>query len=274
MMARAIAIATSGQRCFTASSYLLDNAYNDAPMSLPYRDFYYPLNVFMHVLTLEQGSVSYLHYGLFEQENEPLSVAQERSTEMLLARLPKPPARLLDVGTGLGTTLTRLTTLGYDVLGITPDEKQIALLDPSLNARCIAFENIASTERFDTVIFQESSQYIPTDALFAKAAEITRHVVVLDEFTIGSDGTLHRLDEFLASAQQHGFTKTEELDLTQQATPTITYVTSLIDKHRDALRDDLGITSEQIAELIDSGARYAGSYRAGTYGYRLLHFTR
>ena len=26
-----------------------------APMSLPYRDFYYPLNVFMHVLTHEEG---------------------------------------------------------------------------------------------------------------------------------------------------------------------------------------------------------------------------
>ncbi len=242
-------------------------------MSLPYRDFYYPLNVFMHVLTREHGSVSYLHYGLFENTNEPLTVAQERSTQMLLARLPQPPARLLDTGTGLGTTLARLTSLGYDALGITPDDKQIGLLDSSLNARCIAFQHMGS-EPFDTVIFQESSQYIPTDALFAKASEITRHIIVLDEFTIGNEGTLHRLDEFLAAAEQHGFTKTEELDLTQQAAPTITYVSSLIDKHRDALRDDLGITGDQIAELIESGARYAESYRRGTYGYRLLQFTR
>jgi hypothetical protein len=242
-------------------------------MSVPYRDFYYPLNVFMHVLTREHGSVSYLHYGIFEEPHEPLNVAQERSTQFLLSRLPKPPARLLDAGTGLGTTLSRLTSLGYDALGITPDEKQIAFLDPSLNARCIAFQHLA-TEPFDTVIFQESSQYIPTDALFAKAAEITRHIIVLDEFTIANDGTLHRLDEFLDAARQHGFAKTEELDLTQKAAPTITYVTSLIDRHRDALRDDLGITNEQIAELIDSGARYADSYRRGTYGYRLLQFTR
>ena len=242
-------------------------------MSAPYRDFYYPLNVFMHVLTREHGSVSYLHYGLFENADEPLTIAQERSTQLLLARLPPPPARLLDAGTGLGTTLARLTSLGYDALGITPDEKQISLLDPALDARCIAFQHLAA-EPFDTVIFQESSQYIPSDALFAKAAELTRHIIVLDEFTIANDGTLHRLDEFLAAARQHGFEKTEELDLTQQAAPTITYVTSLIDKHRDALRDDLGITDEQIAQLIDSGARYADSYRAGTYGYRLLQFTR
>jgi len=258
-------------------------------MSLAYRDFYYPLNVFMHVLTLEQGSVDYLHYGLFDHPDEPLAKAQERSTEMLLARLPKPPARLLDVGTGLGTTLARLTSIGYDVLGITPDEKQIALLDPSLNARCIAFENVAD-EQFDTVIFQESSQYIASEALFAKATETTRHVIVLDEFTVRGAGSLtrestggsedpphialHRLDEFLAAAARHGFAKEEELDLTARAAPTITYVSSLIDKHRHALKTDLGITDEQIAELIDSGARYAESYRRGTYGYRLLQFRK
>ena len=38
-------------------------------MSLPYRDFYYPLNVFMHILTHEEGGVDYLHYALFENED-------------------------------------------------------------------------------------------------------------------------------------------------------------------------------------------------------------
>jgi len=242
-------------------------------MSLPYRDFYFPLNVFMHVLTLEQGSVSYLHYGLFEREGEPLAAAQERSTELLLARLPSPPARLLDAGTGLGTTLARLTALGYDVLGITPDEKQIALLDPSLNAQCVAFENL-ETESFDAVLFQESSQYIASEQLFAKAAAITRHVIVLDEFTIGGEGTLHRLDEFIAAAAHHGFAKCEELDLTSQAMPTIGYVDSLIVKHHQSLVADLGVSEKQLAELTGGGHRYADAYRRGVYGYRLLQFRR
>src|SRR3712207_909255 len=93
---------------------------------LPYRDFYYPLNVLLHVLTLEEGAVEYLHYGLFERSDEAIGVAQERSTQLLLSRLPPPPARLLDVGVGLGTTLNRLTRAGYDTVGITPDDKQVA----------------------------------------------------------------------------------------------------------------------------------------------------
>src|SRR6202022_2049667 len=90
---------------------------------LPYRDFYYPLNVFMHILMLEEGDVRYLHYGLFERGEDSIGVAQERSTDLLLAQLPPPPARILDVGAGLGTTLERLGQLGYDAEGITPDEK-------------------------------------------------------------------------------------------------------------------------------------------------------
>src|SRR5882672_4013523 len=96
-------------------------------LALPYRDFYYPLNVFMHILIREEGTVRYLHYGLFEDANERIALAQDRSTSFLLSRLPPPPARLLDVGVGLGTTLERLTRLGYDAEGITPDEKQIAV---------------------------------------------------------------------------------------------------------------------------------------------------
>src|SRR5439155_10668522 len=47
-------------------------------MTVPYRDFYYTLNVFMHVLTLEEGGVEHLHYGLFERVDEPICAAQER----------------------------------------------------------------------------------------------------------------------------------------------------------------------------------------------------
>jgi cyclopropane fatty-acyl-phospholipid synthase-like methyltransferase len=114
------------------------------PMPLPYRDFYYPLNVFMHILTHEEGGVDYLHYALFENEQERIGAAQEHSTELLLSRLPPPPSRILEVGIGLGTTLLRLTRLGYDAEGITPDEKQIAMVreryGDEVRARHVAFE--------------------------------------------------------------------------------------------------------------------------------------
>ncbi|HEX2060202.1 MAG TPA: class I SAM-dependent methyltransferase [Thermoanaerobaculia bacterium] len=244
---------------------------------LPYRDFYYPLNVFMHILTHEEGAADALHYGLFESENESLAAAQERSTELLLSRLPPPPARLLEAGIGLGTTLHRLTRMGYDITGITPDEQQIAMVraryGDAVNAQCIRFEDFSGGP-FDAVFFQESSQYIDSQALFAKAADLTKHVIVLDEFAMQDEGTLHRYDPFLAAASAHGFTLAEKLDLSEKAPPTIDYFSVRLPRYRDLLIRDLGLTSQQVDDLIESGRNYRELYRRGVYGYLLLRFRR
>lgn len=247
---------------------------------LAYRDFYYPLNVFMHILTHEEGDVPYLHYGLFDSEHTSLPAAQERSTELLLSRLPTPPARVLEVGIGLGTTLDRLTRMGYDAVGITPDDKQIAVVrdrfGDAVDARCVAFENFSLPDHFDVVFFQESSQYIDAQTLFARARELTSHVIVLDEFAlrpVDMPGALHRYDDFIAAAETDGFQKTKELDLSANAPPSIDYFTARLPRYRDRLIEDLGLTGQQVDDLIESGRRYRDLYDSGAYGYRLLQFT-
>lgn len=248
---------------------------------LPYRDFYYPLNVFMHVLTHEEGGVSYLHYGFFEQATDSISTAQSRSTALLLDRLPTAPARLLDAGVGLGTTLAKLHGLGYDVIGITPDEQQIAMIRgryaDTLPVECIRFEDFTAAAPFDAILFQESSQYIDSNQLFARARELAPRVIVLDEFALRPldlPGALHQYSGFVEAAQQHGYKLVEELDLSAQAAPTIDYFNARLARYRDALVRDLGITDAQVDDLIASGIRYRELYRDGSYGYRLLQFIR
>jgi hypothetical protein len=239
---------------------------------LPYRDFYYPLNVFMHILTLEEGSVSALHYGLFERPDEPIAVAQERSTELLLSRLPAPPAALLEVGIGLGRTLERLTRMGYDVEGITPDEKQIAMAPAGLRIHHSAFESFETDRTYDAIVFQESSQYIDAARLFSRARELAPRVLVVDEFALREAPSLHPLDRFLTEAELHGFRVAEEIDLSKQAAPTVAYFTARLPRYRERLIADLGLTDAQVDELIDNGERYFASYGDGTYGYRFLDF--
>ena len=249
--------------------------------SEPYRNFLYPLNVFMHILTHEEGSVPYLHYGLFRHPAERIAVAQEHSTELLLERLPKPPATVLEVGIGLGTTLARLTREGYQAVGITPDEHQIAMVNARwgarVDARCISFEAFPTGEKYDCVVFQESSQYIDSTALWSRARELTSDVIVLDEFALRADhasGPLHALTRFLSSASLNGFEKLEEVDLSKQAAPTIDYFMERLPKYRERLVAELGLTTEQVDELIVSGASYRDLYSRGVYGYRLFRFRR
>ena len=246
----------------------------------PYRDFTYPLNVFMHILTREEGSVSYLHYGLFESPEESLATAQEHSTELLLSRLPPPPARLLDAGIGLGTTLDRLTRLGYRAQGITPDAGQIAAASArfggSLALGCVRFEAMED-EQYDAVIFQESAQYIESKALFAKARQLTGRVLVLDEFAsrpLADAGALHDLPGFLAAASRVGFALCEEIDLSAKAAPTMEYFRERIPRYREELMGEMGVTNAQIEELVSGGKRYRERYADGTYVYRLLTFER
>lgn len=246
-----------------------------------YRDFQYPLNVFMHILTAEEGEVSYLHYGIFEREGERLGEAQERSTALLLERLPPPPAVLLEAGIGLGTTLTRLAALGYEVEGITPDASQVESFASRHGVRagihCVSFEEFEPRRHYDAVFFQESSQYIDSDALFSKADRMTDHVVVLDEFSLrplGFPGALHEWQLFVDAAARAGYRLTEGLDLSAQAAPTMDYFRTRIPRWRERLVSDLGITGQQIDELIESGARYRDLYARGDYGYRLAQFRR
>ncbi len=238
---------------------------------IAYRDFYYPLNVFMHILTAEEGDVRYLHYGLFERDDDTIDAAQERSTELLLSRLPPPPARLLDVGVGLGTTLARLTELGYDAEGITPDEKQAA-------AAVGTAVTVASLETFegapyDLLLFQESSQYIDSEALFAKARVLAPRVLVLDEFAVAPD-IMRTRDEFLRAATAHGFRVAEEIDLSAKAAPTVDYFRSRLPRYRQALIDDLGLTNEQVDHLIANGEVYRNHYHSGALVYRLMDLRR
>jgi SAM-dependent methyltransferase len=237
--------------------------------SPPWIAFTYPLNVFMLILTSEEGTVRYLHYGLFENADDTLLDAQERSTELLLSRLPPPPARVLEVGIGLGTTLGRLLRLGYEAEGITPDEHQIAMAG-SLPVHCAAFESYDTARTYDIVVFQESAQYIDSEALFARATTLTSRVLVVDEFSLQPVDGLRSRDAFLAAAARHGFAVHEELDLSASAAPTMDYFTDRIPAFRDRLIADLGLTGRQIDELIESGARYRARYADGTYGYRLF----
>ena len=247
-------------------------------MPLPYRDFHYPLNVFMHLLTREEGQVRALHYGLFDSPDEPIRSAQERSTELLLSTLPPPPARVLDVGIGIATTLARLIEGGWDAEGITPDEKQVVYArlrhGDALPIFLTPFESFEA-QPYDCVVFQESSQYIDSDALFARAAKLTKHVVVLDEFAtrpLDAAGSLHDFDRFVAAAASNGFAKISEVDVGMKASHTISYFLARIPQHRAALIADLGLDDNRIDELLESGAKYRELYLDGTYTYRLLEF--
>ncbi|MEE8428742.1 MAG: class I SAM-dependent methyltransferase, partial [Gammaproteobacteria bacterium] len=125
-----------------------------------FRDMEFPLNVYAGAQYLEYGKVKYLHYGLFTDNETSLEQAQQHSTDLILARLPSPPCRILEVGIGVGTTCRELTRRGYQVTGITPNGAQLALARAGNGADTYLiqtrFEDVyAPAAPYHVILFQE-----------------------------------------------------------------------------------------------------------------------
>ena len=248
--------------------------------------FAFPLNVFARLLELREGRVDHLHFGIFESPDEPVLQAQRRASDLLWQALP-PPCRLLEVGTGLGTTLARLRASGYQATGITPDGAQIhaaherhdgAVLIEA--ARLEDFKHDAGL--WQALLFQESAQYVSPVAIFDAADRLLHDgpstLLVMDEFALDrrddSHHGLHAQGAFIALAARRGWALTKRIDLSQQARPTLDYLLQGIAEYGPRLRADLNVPQEQLDELAASLGRYQRLYAEGVYGYALLRFDR
>lgn len=247
-----------------------------------YQNFSFPLNVYAHILTLEYGEFSYLHYGMFEPNQNDVLVAQELASNMLLARIPVGSLRILEVGIGLGTTLSHLLAAGHHVVGITPDANQIScaqqLHGADIPVVCSRLEDFTRGD-FDLLVFQESAQYIDTTSLFRKANELLvdgGRVLIMDEMALlrTVEPHLPLREDYVLQALTHGFSLKEFVDLSEKAAPTNNYIKNAITRHRESLVCDLGLPPEQIDFLLESAQLYEAKYLDGRYGYGLMTYQK
>lgn len=251
----------------------------------------FPLNVYAHCLYLQEGLVDYLHYGLFNPDESVhyffVRQAQQRSTELLLSRLPPPPCRILEVGVGLGITALQLADMGYTVTGLSPDAAQIDIarrrVGDKVTFECVTFEDFsAPAASFEVILFQESAQYIASLTIFNKAFELLAEsgcLLIVDEVGLRRipTETIHNLPLLtytVAQASRSGFELMEQLDLSAKAAPTVDYLLRVIEKHRTALLTDLDLKAAQLDELLASLSLYQTKYRQSRYGYVLLNWTK
>lgn len=258
-------------------------------MPSPYTRLDFPLNVYAHCLFLQEGGADYLHYGLFNEGESihKVQVAQQRSTDLLLAHLPEPPSRILEIGIGLGTMAGLLAERGYTVTGISPDPQQVALakqrVTDNVTLECVTLEAFsAPTASYDVILLQESAQYLEALSLFNKAYDLlTADGLILIADEIGLQRTskyanygLPLLKYTLAQAQRCGFDLIEQIDLSAQAAPTVDYLLWVIEKHRTSLLADLDLKPAVLDNLLSAFREYQQKYRDSHYGYVLLSLAK
>ncbi|MDM8569458.1 class I SAM-dependent methyltransferase, partial [Thiotrichales bacterium HSG1] len=216
-------------------------------------------------------------------------IAQQRSTDFLLDKLPK-PCRILEIGVGLGTTALQLAELGHMVTGITPDAEQVAIAknniadsNGKIKLECTTLENFtAQSESFDVILLQESAQYLENLALFNKAYELLTPdgtVFIVDEVALQRTETddIHALplvDHTIAQAQRCGFKLAEQIDLSKQAAPSVDYLLWTIAKYHTDIMADLNLSTSLLDDLQTTLQQYQQKYRNGCYGYTFLRFAK
>ncbi|MBI5259516.1 MAG: GNAT family N-acetyltransferase [Burkholderiales bacterium] len=251
------------------------------------RSFVFPLSVYARVLELQSGRVDYMHYGVFESPEDNVRVAQERASALMWQALPPPPGRILEVGIGLGTTLARLKAAGYAPFGITPDAQQAAFArqrhGQDLPLDVVRLEDFAGHQGpWQTLLFQESAQYIDPLAIFDAAHRLLGEgpatLVVMDEFALKRESDehrgLHRLDHFCALAARWGWRLTLRTELSRKAQPSLSYMQRNMRTWAEQLRTELQLAPGQLAELDAALQQYWQRYEEGLYGYALLRFER
>jgi len=99
-------------------------------------------------------------------------------TGFVLAHLPPPPARVLEVGCGHGKLARALDDAGHDVVAIDPEAPDGPIF------RRIRLEDLDADERFDAVVASHSFHHIPNlgRAFDRVVAALDDGPLVLDEF--------------------------------------------------------------------------------------------
>jgi 27-O-demethylrifamycin SV methyltransferase len=245
-----------------------------------------------------------LHYGVFEDDAEPLARATGRLTSLMIdgARLA-PGQRVLDVGCGSGAPACRLATEhGVEVVGITTSQVGVETARARATAAgisTVSFEQRDGTdngfpdESFDRVWVLESSHLMPDRAaLVSECARVLRpggRMVLCDiirrreipflelrdrreEFAVlrAAHGAarMDPLDSYVQLARDNGLEVDVARDLTQETLPTFARWQHNVEAHRPQVNELMG---EQAVGDFEESLRILDSlWRDGTLGYGIL----
>jgi len=233
------------------------------------------------------GLFDYFHYGLWERDTYDFKKAQENLASLMKSLIPDGVQRILDVGCGLGRTTYDLTNLGYDVIGISPDEKLMNMARLKYNKDNLqlitsSFEDYKSYNIFDLILFQESTQYINLKTIFTRCRKLLNkngYILMCDEIKYNPARTGFRQKErILKLAKKNGFKIIYNNNITQTVLKTRDFVLQELVNSKDSMVEVFSQfrekTEEEIRSFIEGVKVHNKMFEDGLLGYEIFLFKR
>ncbi len=228
-----------------------------------------------------------LHFGYWAENQPKLSLeqAQEAMTDLLLARFPAPPAKVLDVGCGLGATAGRLVKQGYSVTALAPSVELIAYAkqyNPGAHYLVCGLldelPEVMPPHRYDVIILQESLQYLPDlHAVFARLKSLLNpdgRIVLGDEVSYSTEtqahSSVHQAMQIEQAFAHHGFYVTYHEKMGNNVLPTCEESVKRFNERRAYLLEQCGDEARTLLAHYTEGWNYQENmYRSGKMGYEI-----
>jgi SAM-dependent methyltransferase len=178
-----------------------------------------------------------LHLGYWTEDlgvnRNNFARAQENHSNLIMSHIPENTKTILDIGCGAGTLAAKLLNKGFNVDCVSPSpvltEHALEMLgNRSTIFKCL-FEEMESDERYDTLVFSESFQYIELSRALRQSLNFLKqggHLLICDFFKTdaigkGPIGGGHRLTRFYDAISQYPFEPVKDIDITEQTAPTL-----------------------------------------------------
>jgi len=189
----------------------------------------------------------YLHYGYWPDRTADeltlhrLALAQQAYFDQLAGAIPEGTRSILDVGSGTGSNALRLLQMHYSVDCVCPSPRlnEIARrqLPPGTRIFENTFEELATDNQYDLLLFSESFHYLDAaKALPRIAARARKHVLIFDYFSRTDSAIARRLSHrqfvrLLSEAVPGAFRILTDRDVTDFIIPTFKVLDAIKNDH-------------------------------------------
>ena len=233
----------------------------------------------------------HLHFGLWPHDGSNLTMgeAQNNMFDKLVSCLPESPARILDVGCGLGLSAHLLGTKGYRVTAIAPVPALIGYAKRKYESENVDFRNLDYFDHdnqifregsYDALLFQESLHCLrPLDEVIKKARSLLKDkgiIIISDKVcydkTIKPETDVHMSPKIYTALAESGFRIIQDEKLDNDVIAAYNIAVDRLTEHAlcdSSIPRDTDVASDLLS-LLERWKREKAWHASGRFGYEIF----